>query len=52
MPPRAILNFVYFHLRPSGEGVTQEDLDKFDVDLYTDPADEARQLSLIEQMGG
>ena len=37
-------------LKPAGDGVTQEDVDKFDADLYADPADEALQLSLIERM--
>lgn len=51
MPVRALLNFVYVLLKPSGDGVTQEDLDRFDAELYADPAAEALQLSLIEQMG-
>jgi len=52
MPVRALLNFVYVLLKPSGDGVGQEDLDRFEADLYADPDDEALQLSLIEQMGG
>ena len=52
MPVRAICNFVYVLLKPKGDGVTQDDIDKYDAELYADPADEALQLSLIEQMGG
>jgi hypothetical protein len=47
-----VCNFVYVLLKPSGDGVSQDDIDKFDAELYADPTDELTQLSLIEQMGG
>jgi len=52
MPVRAICNFVYVYLRPSGDGVTQEDLDKWDDQLYAHPDDDGARVSLITQLGG
>jgi hypothetical protein len=52
MPVRAVLNFVYVYLRPKGDGVTQEDIEKWDAELYADPGDEALRLSLINRLGG
>ena len=54
MPVRAICNFIYVYCKPRGDGVTQDDIDKYDSELYADPADAALQRSLIQrmQMGG
>lgn len=52
MHPRAVLNFVYVLLRPSGDGVTQEDIDKYEADLYAPADGDQRLLTLMDQIGG
>lgn len=52
MPVRAVLNFTYVYLRPKGDGVTEEDLEKWDAELYANPADERILISLNRQLGG
>lgn len=52
MPPRAALNFVFVLLRPSGDGVTQEDLDKYEADLYAPLDGDRPLLTLMDQIGG
>lgn len=34
MPPRAVLNFVYVHLKPKGDGVEEKHIEQYDADLY------------------
>lgn len=44
MPVRGVCNFVYVYLRPKGDGVTQDDLDKWDAELYADPFEDEEEF--------